>query len=146
MPRKLTVRTPGAAVVAPERQAPTPPNVPESFLAEIAALSDEGLISLDTAERAGENRPEYLDAIDAELKPRIAKMAGQVAVSAELTASELEQVKASKPGGVLHVEPERVRPLGLPTPADVNPGQITTSVLTTEGWVVPSTSTPPPIR
>lgn len=135
MPRKLTVRTPGAAVSAPER-APEPlPTVPESFLAEIAALSDEGLISLDTAERAGENRPEYLAAIDAELKPRIARMAGVVEPKAEREPTPAERIVVAPP-------PRH----GLPAPADVNPAAITTAVLTTEGWILPTTSTPPPIR
>ena len=162
MPRKLTVKTPGAPISAPERAPAVVPNVPESFLAEIAALSDEGLIALDTAERAGENRAEYLDAIDAELKPRIARMAGQgeALTGGQVTAPEpdvakalndvIDQVHAGSPGAtkseaagaVLDVLVRR----GPPTPADVNPSKLTTAVLTTEGWILPTTSTPPPIR
>ena len=144
MPRKLTVRTPGAAVSAPER-APEPlPTVPESFLAEIGALSDEGLIALDTAERSGENRPEYLAAIDAELKPRIAKMAGQgMGVPAE-AAEDLKALSTLAKAVMAPPEPSPHR--GLPTPADIDPSKITTAVLTTEGWILPTAAVPPPIR
>lgn len=117
-----------------------PASVPASFLDEIRLLTNEGLIALDTAERSGENRGEYLDAIDAELQGRI---------KAEQGRGD-EVVKDAEPAPV-RVALESQPPLnpaifGLPRAADIDLSKLTSAVLTQEGWLVPSAPTPPPIR
>lgn len=118
--------------------APTidPATVPASFIAEIEAMSNEGLIALSGAEMDGENRPEYIAAIDAELQKRINALPASDPV---LPAEE------PRPAKVEVVEPPR--PIShLPSAESIDPATITTPVLCREGWVVPSASNPPPIR
>ncbi|GAB2494026.1 hypothetical protein [Arenimonas alkanexedens] len=131
----LVPQIPGAAPITP---SPEPlPTVPESFLAEIAVLSDEGLISLDTAERSGEHRPEYLAAIEAELQPRIARQGG-LAVKAEYGTSVVAEALAD----VSAIAPIPSRPGA----AAIDPSTLIRPVLTADGWLMPSTATPPIIR
>lgn len=135
--RKLSPQVPGV-VPGPVAQI-DPASVPASFLAEIEAMDNEGLIALSGAEMDGENRAEFIAAIDAEIQKRIRAQPK----SEQVLEPEAQPEPAPKP------KPQPAEPaprLGLPSAASINPATITTPVLCIEGWVVPTVSTPPPIR
>lgn len=133
--RKLKPQVPG--VVPGPVPTIDPASVPASFLAEIEAMSNEGLIALSGAETDGENRAEFIAAIDAELRKRIKALEpGEPILSPEPEPAPKPKPQPAPPA----------QRLGLPSAASIDPATITTAVLCIEGWVVPIVSTPPPIR
>lgn len=148
--RNLTPQVPGAnPIAAPTAAAPQPlvdasaavvaPMIPEGLAEELATKTNEELIALDAAERDGDNRPGYLVAIEAALQQRLAAIKNDPAPPAPTLDVELPKVE---PAPVAPERPAQSRPHS----SEIDASKITQPVLCEEGWVVPSTATPPPIR
>lgn len=133
-PQSAHPQEPVAPQASAEGDAPIDPEAAD-LIARLPDLENEQLIELDQAEREGEGREAVLEAIDVELKKRIALAAPPEPVEPAPTR-QAPQVPA----------PPTVAAAARPAlrAADVDARRITQPVLTEDGYVCPAVQVVPP--